>query len=231
MLDEARYSLRYFINASPLYPPIGRLRHRASDHWNVSRDVELVYEGFGRSGSSFAVWAFKLAQGRPVRVVHHTHASATVVAAVKLGIPTAVIVRDPRSTVVSHMARRAVSARAALVAWVRFHERIIPFRDRIVVVPFDALIVDAGDPIRRVNDRFGTRFEVFDHTPDNEQAVFAAIDDLNRTRTAEEAPRSLARPTVERTRRKQLLASEYEHDRLAALRARAEAAEATLLSP
>lgn len=223
---EVVYRTRYLVNAYPFaYTPLSRIRHRDQDHWAVRRETELVIEGFGRSGSTFAVDAFELAQPRPVRLAHHTHAAAQVITAVRWGIPTLLIVRHPQQVVPSHMARRAIGARPPLVAWIRFHERLLPYRDGFVVTRFEEMTSDLGAAIRRVNLRFGMDFAVFEHGPETEAHVFDTIEARNRRRfgvgTAE-GERSLARPTAEREARKRSLRAAYEAPSLAPLRARAD---------
>ena len=230
---EVRYSTRYVVNAYPaIYMPLARIRHRAQDDWSVRRDTELVVEGFGRSGSTFAVDAFELAQSRPVRLAHHTHAAAQVLTAVKWGIPTILIVRHPEQVVPSHMARRDIGARPPLVAWIRFHERVVPYLDGLVVTPFEEMTSDLGGVIQRVNGRFGTAFGVFEHSPESESRVFERIEARNQRRFGIgtlEGERSLARPTEEREARKQALRATYEAPALASLRARAERVYRTLM--
>jgi hypothetical protein len=223
---EARYSTRYVVNAYPaIYMPLARIRHRAQDDWSVRRDTELVVEGFGRSGSTFAVDAFELAQSRPVRLAHHTHAAAQVITAVKWGIPTILIVRHPEQVVLSHMARRDIGARPPLIAWIRFHERLLPYRGGLVVTPFEEMTTDLGVVIERVNGRFGTTFGVFEHSPETETRVFERIEARNRRRFGVgtlEGERSLARPSEEREASKEALRAAYEAPALASLRSRAE---------
>jgi hypothetical protein len=71
----------------------------------VDRSTELVIEGFPRCANSIAEAAFRLAQERPVRLAHHAHAAAHVLAAVEAGVPTLVLVRDPDQAVPSMIAR------------------------------------------------------------------------------------------------------------------------------
>jgi hypothetical protein len=223
---EGAYRTRYLINAYPfVYAPLARVRHRDRDDWSVRRDTELAIEGFGRSGSTFAVDAFEFAQSKPVRLAHHTHAAAQVIVAVRWQIPTMLIVRHPGHVVPSHMARRDIGPRPPLVAWIRFHERVLPYRDGLVVTPFEEMTTDLGSVIRRVNQRFGTDFGVFENNPESEAAVFDRIEARNRRRFGVGSPegeRSLARPTAEREARKQVLRAAYEAPGLTSLRARAE---------
>src|SRR5579863_2068099 len=115
---EIFYRVRYFVNAYPaLYMPWARYHHRYSMDRIVGPDTDLVVEAFGRTGTTFANFAFLSAQRRRVRTVHHTHAAAQVITAVKMKIPTLVIVRPPVESALSHMARHNISAKPALVAW------------------------------------------------------------------------------------------------------------------
>jgi hypothetical protein len=233
-LREAWYSTRYVVNAYPaVYMPLARIRHSDRADWSVRHDPELVIEGFGRSGSTFAVDAFELAQPSPVRLAHHTHAAAQVITAVKWGIPTILIVRHPEQVVPSHMARRDIGARPPLVAWIRFHERLLPYRYGFVVTPFEEMTSNLGVAIQRVNKRFGTNFGAFDHNPASQALVFDRIEARNRQRFGigtPEGERSLARPTPEREARKQTLRSAYEAPVLSSLRVRAERVYRSLVS-
>lgn len=234
-LREVPYRVRYFANAYPsLYMPLARIRHRSQSDWTVRSDTELVIEGFGRSGSTFAVDAFELVQHRPVRLAHHTHAAAQVIVAAKKGIPTLVIVRRPAEVAASHMARRGISGRPPLVAWVRYHERILPYRDRFVVAPFEQITNDLGAAIRAVNERFGTDFAEFETTEASTAGVLERIEARNQQRFGigtDEGARSLARPTPEREALKSRLGAELDGPPLAPLRARSERLYGLLVPP
>jgi hypothetical protein len=228
---QARYSVRYLLNGYPaIYLPLARLRHGAREDRLVRRDTELVIEGFGRSGNTFAVVAFQLVQDRPVRVVHHTHAAAQIIRAVKLGIPTVLLVRDPVDTAVSHMMYRNVAAPAALRAWSRYHRRLISYRGGFVAARFEVSTTDLGAVIREVNRRFGTSFEEFRHTDENVRQVYAQIERLNRARYGR-VTETISRPTAGRDRRKGALRGLLEEERLGGLRERAYRIYRDLLTP
>jgi hypothetical protein len=231
---EVSYAARYIVNAYPaVYMPLARIRHRDCDDWTVSAATELVIEGFGRSGSTFAVLAFEQAQTRPVRTAHHSHAAAQIISATRLGVPTLVIVRDPDSAVVAHMVRRGIPPVLPLKAWIRYHERITPYREAFVAARLESVGSDFGAVVRGVNAKFGTSFEEFRHTPQNEARVFETIERLNHRRfggaATSERFRALARPTPEREDRKRAVRSKLESHRLAELRARAWAVYHTLV--
>jgi hypothetical protein len=232
-LREASYRTRYLWNAyPPVFLPIARLRYHGDPtavvgRRVVRRDTELVLEGFGRAGSTFALFSFRLAQGRDVRVAHHTHSSAQIVTAVRYGVPTVVIVRPPVDSVLSHMARRRIPARAPLEAWTRFHERLVPLRERIVVTSFEEMTTDFGAAIGRVNGRFGTSFATWTASPERDERVFELIEQRNVQRFGSDASlrkdQALARPTPSRIELKRRLLAEVEDPKHAPRLARAEA--------
>ena len=226
-MSELAYRARYLLNEHPaIYMPLNRLRHRGQSEYIVHRDTQLVLEGFARAGNTFMWLAFRSAQPQPVRLAHHTHAPAQVIRAVRWNIPTLVVVRDPADSVRAHMALSDVSARTALVAWIRYHRRIMTVRDGFVAAGFDEVTGDFGAVVRRVNAAFGTSFGVFEHTAENGARVFAAISERNRIRfdgaVTRERALILARPTAERDALKARRPPELDAAALAPLRARAD---------
>ena len=231
---SARYRARYLTSLYPaIYLPYARWRFRGTGVGVVDDHTEVVIEGFGRSGNTFAVDAFQAAQSRPVAIAHHTHAAAQVIEAARRRLPTLLLVREPEAATLSHMIFRDIDARPVLASWVRYHERVLPYRDRILVRRFEEVTTDFGAVIRELNERFGTEFAVFRHTPENEAAVFSTIEARNRTRFAdrleEDRVRLVARPTPERDALKASLRRELADPALAPLRRRARRAYETLV--
>lgn len=219
---QFQYTLRYVVNVHPsIYMPLARRWHSDLENRFVDRDVELVIEGFGRSGSSFAVIAFELAQERPVKSAHHTHAAAQVIAAAKMGIPTLVIVRDPFEATLAHMVRRGIPAKPALESWIRYHEHVLPYRGSIVATSLATVSSDFGSVIRRVNEKFGTAFREFEHTEASQARVFEIIESRN-FRKYGGRTYWVARPTDARNEDKEALRDQLESPRLARQRERAQ---------
>jgi hypothetical protein len=183
---------------------------------------------------TFAVVAFEMAQPHEVQVACHVHAPAQVIAAVRRHIPVLVLVREPEPTILSFVIRHPhVTMRQALRAYVRFYAPLLRRRDAFVVGSFGDVTADLGVVIRHVNERFGTAFEEFDHTPENVDRSFAKISEAygSRVGTEAELERSVARPSSERERIKQLLRERYREPKLAAARSRAESVHAALMQP
>jgi hypothetical protein len=171
-----------------IYLPFARVTHPAGPGKILADDTEIVIDGFTRSASTFALFAFQLSQARPVRAGHHTHAPAHLIAAARRGLPVLVPVREPEPTILSLVVREPhISMRQALKSYARFYTTLRPHRDDFVIATFDEVTRDFGAVIRRVNARFGTTFAVFEHTDANVQRCFDLIEDRSRRQPWAEA--------------------------------------------
>jgi hypothetical protein len=181
-LSRVQYELRTAAADHPsIYLPFARRTHAAGPGKVLGPDTELVIEGFTRSGTTFAVVAFQLAQARPVRVARHLHAPAHVLAAARAGVPTLVCVRAPEPTVLSHVIREPhVTLGQSLRSLARFYERISPYRSQFVIATFEQVTSDFGAVIAAVNARFATNFSLFEHTGDNVSRCFELIEHRSR---------------------------------------------------
>jgi hypothetical protein len=142
----------------------------------ISPATELVIDGYTRCASTFAVYALQLAQPQPVRLAHHLHAPAQLVAAAQAGVPALAVIREPREAILSQLVREPdVALRDALIAYTRFYRRLLHCRDRMVVADFGEVTTDFGAVTRRVNDRFGTAFAEFEPTEQNTNRCFELI--------------------------------------------------------
>jgi hypothetical protein len=211
-LEAAAYEGKTLVAGSRLVAlPIARWRGHGVV---IDRRTDVLIEGYPRSGNNFAVAAFLMAQPRPVRIAHHVHAPAHVLEAIRSRIPALVLVRDPEDAALEFVIRRpSLSIRQAIRGYVRFYEPLLPHRAGFVVGSFDDVTSDFGTVIRRVNDRFGTHFAEFEHTPENVRACFDEIERHYRTVTSgPDLERVVARPSAVREALKDELRPGY-HDR------------------
>jgi hypothetical protein len=177
-LRHAGYGVRGVVAGSPsVYLPLARSTHPAGRGKVLGPDTQILIDGFTRSSSTFAVFAFQLAQPAPVRVARHLHATAHVIAAVRRGVPALVPVRDPESTVLSVAVREPhISMTQALRSYVRFYTQLHSYRADVVAARFEEVTGDFGAVIHRVNQFFGTSFAEFAHTEDNVAECFKLIE-------------------------------------------------------
>jgi len=180
---------------------------------------------------TFAVVAFEMAQTRQVQVACHVHAPAQVIEAARRRIPALVLVREPESTIISFVIRHPhLSMRQALRGYVRFYAPLLRYRDDFVVSSFEDVTTDFGLVVRQVNERFGSTFDRFRHTPENVERCFARIsgDYRERAGTGAEFERIVARPSDERERIKQALRERFRDPRLTRGRRRAQSVYAAI---
>ena len=230
-LRQAVYSARAVASTWPsVYLPFARRKYGDIPDRIVEADTQLVIEGFQRSGNTFAVIAFEVAQPEPVKLAHHLHAAAQIVAAVRMGVPTLVLIRDPDESVLSHMVREpGITARQSLANWIRFYDAVVPLRDRVVMADFVDVTSDFGRVTRDVNERFGTGFGEFRHDEANVERVFDLIEQRNRERYGAVTETTVARPSAERDERKHALRRELEDPASEKLRGRARSIYRTLV--
>ena len=181
----------------------------------IRRDTQIVIEGFPRSANSFAVIAFETVQDRPVRIAHHLHAAAQVLAAARRQLPCIVLVRDPWDAIASLLVReRDLSPLQAIEEYVTFYRAAGTVRSECVVGRFETVTKHYERVIREVNARFGTSFREFVNDDADIQAVFAAVERA-------EAVQIGAAPGIERVahpvaERRELLAQVRTHLRTGA---------------
>lgn len=190
-----------FLSHHPaLFMPYMRLRRRAVNLL-ADENTEIVIEGYPRSANTFAVVAFRLAQNRDVRIAHHLHAPAQVIWAARRNLPALVLIREPADAVLSLLVRDpSVSITHELRRYARFYSTLEPCRQEFVLATFEEVVNDFGLVIARVNARFGTAFDLFEHTEANVGEVFRVIEEINVGRASHRtiAENTIARPSQER---------------------------------
>jgi hypothetical protein len=215
------------------YPAIAlpMLRARRGDGFlaPIRDETEVVIEGFPRSGNTFVVAAFHFAQlPVDVRIAHHAHVPAQLLEAVRLGLPAVALVREPEESVLSLVTREP--SLGVVRGWVRFHRPLVRVRDRLVIASFQEATQDVAGIVRRMNDRFGTRFKPFEPTPANLASVRGLIErgDLNTFGSAQGVERGGGLPAGRREELKDSRRADYHRPGLARLRRRAEVLYAQL---
>jgi hypothetical protein len=155
--------------------PLQRLRHRGE---LVDDRTQVVIEAFPRCASSFAVAAFRLAQEPTfTHIAHHTHMPAQVLEGVRRGLPTLVLVRPALDAIVSHLIRSPdLGPAAAMRGYLRFYGPLVSRRGGFVTATFDEVVGSFGVAIGRLNERFGTAFAPFEHTPDHVARIEGEIE-------------------------------------------------------
>lgn len=177
--------LRFNLSMYPkLFYPLYYLSGKNLD-LAVAHNTDIVIEGFPRSANSFSVGAFQLSQHHPVSVAHHLHAAAQIIRGARLGIPTILLIRPPVSTVLSLRGLNFqtteklgsyhpvldMSIKIYLIQWIKFYSRVKFFHADYVIGLFSEVTSNFGEVVDKVNHRFSTSFNLFEHTTNQVRAI------------------------------------------------------------
>lgn len=151
-----RRRLRNLIAAHPfLYLPLRRITRPEA---TLGPDTELIVEGFPRSGNTYAEFALRASQPRPIRIAHHSHAPAQVLAGYKRSIPVILAVREPRASLLSYASRvghaRLLPVEFLLDEYIWYHRSILPTASGVLAVTLDDLIHRFDIVLSELNRRF-----------------------------------------------------------------------------
>jgi hypothetical protein len=199
-IDRVRHHLRRPVARTPYVWDAAMALRTGKRATLARRDTALVIEGFLRSGNTFSVAAFIVANGDDLHLGRHLHGGPHVLRAARLGVPAVVLIRRPADAVASYLVRRpTLTPNDALLEYVDFYRTCWRVRDDFVVGLFDDVVADFGSVLRAVNERFGTSFRPYDPTPANQAAAFALVEEMNRRECRGEVVEShVGRPSDER---------------------------------
>jgi hypothetical protein len=216
--DRVRHHLRRPLARAPYLWDAAMLARRGKRSTLARRDTAIVIEGYLRSGNTFSVAAFTIANGPELHVGRHLHGAPHVLRAVRMGLPTVVLVRSPREAVLSYLIRRdTLTPHDALLEYIDFYHTVWPVRDRFVVGLFDEVTKDFGSVLDQVNAHFGTSFRRYEPTAENEARAFALVEEMNREESGGEVVEThVGRPSAERATRKEELRILLDRPRTAA---------------
>jgi len=176
-----KFAARNFFGRYPVvFFPLYGIRRKNSVQ-SVRQNTQLVIEGFPRLANTWTMLAFEYVQPTPVKIAHHLHVPAQVIKAIKLQIPSLVLIRKPRDAVASLLVRSPeISALLALRAYVSFYKKLIHYRVGYVVGTFEDVTRRLDKVIAAVNTRFRTEFVPPILTNRDVKIVFEQIDEANR---------------------------------------------------
>lgn len=179
--DRARHHVRRPLARIPHLWDLTMLVRPGKRATLANCNTAIVLEGFLRSGNTFSVAAFGVANGSALHVGRHLHGAPHILRAVRLGLPTVMLIRRPSDAVLSYLIRRdTLTPHDAVLEYLDFYRTCWRARSGFVVGLFDQVVTDFGTVIDAVNARFGTSFVRYAPTPENEAAAFVVVEEMNR---------------------------------------------------
>ncbi len=167
--------------------------------YRITRRTDLVIDGYPRSGNTYALMAFVVANGPGLQVSSHLHTPRTIERAVGLGVPAIVLIRDPRAVFGSALQYNPeADARRSIADYTAFYRRVLPLADRVVVADFPDVVGDFGAVIERCNLTFGTDFVPYEKTEDNEAEVVSRVEEVAELLFGDDYEHAVGRPSTSR---------------------------------
>ncbi|MEW8656822.1 MAG: hypothetical protein AB2603_00740 [Candidatus Thiodiazotropha endolucinida] len=198
---KALITIRRYLSNKPImfvlmYRAFGRNKNLL-----VSKNTDIVIEGYPRSGNTFSVLAFQYAQKKEITIAHHLHAAAQVIWAIKKSIPVVVLIRTPIEAVVSFVIRdEHVSIDEAIDEYIKFYESILPYKNDVVIGEFELVTNDYGKIIESINKKYNLNYLPFKHTVSNQEEVFKMVQHVGKNESNNILDeRKVARPSDERS--------------------------------
>ncbi len=187
----------------------------------VTRNSDLVIEGYPRSGNSFARWAFVIAQKNPVVVADHFHSIGHIRRGIRLGKPVLVLVRNPLDAISSFLVHQKgnYAIQQAVKEYIEIYSYVYHHQARMVVATFEQVTFDFGAVTEMVNQRFSTHFEQFLHTEENVRRCFQIMENRSRRKMGDPSERvyRISRPVPSRKSLKNAVIKEMLNESYAGL--------------
>jgi hypothetical protein len=138
--------------------------------------MDVCIDGLPRSSNTFAGWAF-LDQNPDVELAHHVHLPWQFQRAVRLGIPTAVLIREPLGNLTSLViaGENDLSYELAYRVYLHYYRQAAAVRDRIALCTFNEVLDDPSVVARRLNEKFGTAFRADPMSAEDKRRIRASL--------------------------------------------------------
>jgi hypothetical protein len=139
--------------------------------------MDVCIDGLPRSSNTFAGWAF-LDQNPDVDLAHHVHLPWQFRRAVRLGIPTAVLIREPLGNLTSLViaGENDLSHELAYRVYLHYYRQAAAVRDRIALCTFDEVLDDPSVVARRLNETFGTSFRAEPMSTEDKRRILELLE-------------------------------------------------------
>lgn len=163
-----------------IYGPIERLKRSFNPEYRdlaVTRNSDIVVEGYARCGNTFAANALKYTQGKDLKVAFRCHSPTQVILAVRYDLPSLIVTRNPIDSVISSYIHNnsQLDADFLLHHYILFYKSIWHLRDHFVVSDFAITTKKFSTVIHALNAKYDLSLTI-PETDDISEEVFQQID-------------------------------------------------------
>ena len=180
-LRNAWFATRQTVGRSGWTIPLLRYAPAPYTRVLVSRDMDICIDGMPRSANTFGGWAF-LDQNPEAELAHHQCLPGQILRSVRLGVPTALLIREPLPNLTSLViaAENDLSHDLAFWAWIDYYRRAARVKDRLAVCRFEEVLDDPAVIARRVNRIHGTSFKDDPMSDEDKQRIVQSLEENER---------------------------------------------------
>lgn len=174
-LEILKFNSKRYLEKVPnlyLYTAI-RINQMRGHHTHriVSKSSNICIEGFPRCANSFAVKAFRECSNEPLNIATHLHSHVNILRALRLKVPTLVLIRAPHECIISLRAliiedaeRRGVYPKLVPIQYeikwyTQFYNSLLNKRTEFIISDFKTTISDFGGVINKFNLKYGTNYD------------------------------------------------------------------------
>lgn len=141
----------------------------------VTNRTDLVLEGFPRSGNSFLMCYMSI-YNPDLCIAHHLHMIGQFAIARRFEVPSVLLVRNPVDAVSSLLvADPPLGVERATDWWIYYHRRLIPHRERLLILPFESFIGDPQESVNMVAKFSGLKIDAPDYNQSVRERVRKAL--------------------------------------------------------
>lgn len=210
-----RRAIARFLWSRPrLYRFIGLLKGRGDV---LDTNYDIAVDGYPRSGNTFAAQMIMVTQEDKLKVKVHLHLPTVLINATRIHKPVCLVIRRPIDAVASQLIYSGGKIRSELEQYIDFYTVLLPFRSRLLVLPFDAITRDFKIDLALINQRFGLELKIPIDLSPCQQEAFVRIDNMWRDPSGKVDKLRMGRPHPNREALKKVKKEELQDPQYAAL--------------
>ena len=144
----------------------------------VTKDTDLVIEGFPRCANTFFVEYVALAAGDRLVIAHHLHEAYQIRFAARNAIPIVVLIREPLPAIASAMLRDSRVCPSTLFnMYIEFYSQVYELLGHVLLVNFKTATSLPAEVLKTLEARFDLKV---DTQSLSENQVFLRVEALDR---------------------------------------------------
>lgn len=143
-VSDLSYGIKRQAKDSEVFAPVYALARRSSELFPFV-GTDLLVEGYPRSANTFVLNALKWSNPE-FKYASHLHSCGTIKYAARKNIPMLVLIREPRSAVVSLFIREGLRLDYCFKWYLKFYKCVAVHRSALVIADFST-VTSGLDPI------------------------------------------------------------------------------------